>query len=114
MPYRNEDLYERKAKILKVIAHPMRLKIIDFLSDGESCVCNLVKLAGRKCREVKKNSVKGQCACSAIMEATPKQRREVYAHLKVMTKKGILSTKKVKKWLYYKLELPCIEKFIAC
>ena len=35
------DLNETLADILKAIAQPTRLKIIDFLCDGERCVCEI-------------------------------------------------------------------------
>ena len=37
------SLYEEKAKLLKVLADPSRLAIVDMLSCGEMCACNILK-----------------------------------------------------------------------
>lgn len=33
--------YEQSAQLIKVLAHPMRLAILNLLRDGEVCVCHL-------------------------------------------------------------------------
>ncbi len=33
------NAYDRLAELLKVLAHPVRLKILDILCGGEQCVC---------------------------------------------------------------------------
>jgi ArsR family transcriptional regulator len=33
--------YETQAQLLKVIAHPVRLAILEILRDGEHCVCHM-------------------------------------------------------------------------
>ncbi len=35
------DAYERQAELLKAITHPVRLRILDILRDGEQCVCHI-------------------------------------------------------------------------
>jgi DNA-binding transcriptional ArsR family regulator len=35
------EAYDRQAEILKALAHPVRLQILDILRDGEQCVCHL-------------------------------------------------------------------------
>ncbi len=35
------EAYERQAEILKALAHPVRLQILDILRDGEQCVCHI-------------------------------------------------------------------------
>lgn len=37
-----EDFYLEESKLLKAIADPNRLKILDILSCGEQCACNLL------------------------------------------------------------------------
>ena len=37
------NLYEKKAQIFKALSNPVRLEIIDFLADGEKCVCEIVE-----------------------------------------------------------------------
>ena len=38
--------YKRKAQILKAMAHPSRLAILEALANGEQCVCELQGLIG--------------------------------------------------------------------
>ncbi len=33
--------YQREAELLGVLAHPLRLRILDLLRDQEACVCDL-------------------------------------------------------------------------
>jgi ArsR family transcriptional regulator len=90
MPGENENLYKLKSEILKALAQPTRLKIVDFLSlRGESCVCEIVKLAGA-------------------------ERTGVSKHLSILTRSGILSSRKKGQWVFYKLEMPCAVKFLSC
>jgi DNA-binding transcriptional ArsR family regulator len=35
------EAYDRQAEILKALAHPVRLQILDILRDGERCVCHI-------------------------------------------------------------------------
>lgn len=35
------DGYEQQAELFKVLAHPIRLHILDILKEGECCVCHL-------------------------------------------------------------------------
>ena len=37
------NLYEKKAQIFKTLSNPVRLEIMDFLADGEKCVCEIVE-----------------------------------------------------------------------
>ena len=36
-----EKIAQRKADIFKAISHPTRIRILDLLSDGEHCVCDI-------------------------------------------------------------------------
>ena len=38
--------YERRAEILKALAHSSRLKILDALAAGDRCVCELQEIVG--------------------------------------------------------------------
>ncbi len=40
------DAYDRQAEILKALAHPVRLQILDILRDGERCVCHIEAVLG--------------------------------------------------------------------
>jgi DNA-binding transcriptional ArsR family regulator len=35
------DLYDQHAELLKALAHPVRLRILEILAQEESCVCHL-------------------------------------------------------------------------
>jgi DNA-binding transcriptional ArsR family regulator len=34
-------LFEKQAEVVKAIAHPLRIAIVDFLKNGEQCVCDI-------------------------------------------------------------------------
>ncbi len=40
------DIYGAQASLLKSVAHPVRLQILDALRDGERCVCDLAATLG--------------------------------------------------------------------
>ena len=40
------DAYDRQAELLKALAHPVRLQILDTLRDGEQCVCHIEAVLG--------------------------------------------------------------------
>ena len=39
-------LFERQAEIAKAVAHPLRVAVIDFLKEGERCVCEIADHVG--------------------------------------------------------------------
>ena len=40
--FMEERVLEMKAEVLKVLAQPTRLKILEFLRNGERCICEIV------------------------------------------------------------------------
>ena len=82
-------LYQLKSQIVQAAAHPIRLAIIDFLSDGEQCVCDISTHVGAK-------------------------RSNVSRHLSVMLKSGVLDCRKDGLKVIYSLKTPCILKFLDC
>ncbi len=82
-------LYELKAEVLAAAGHPIRLAIIDFLRDGERCVCD-------------------------IAEHVDAQRSNVSRHLSVMLKAGIVGHRKDGLRMIYSLKTPCIASFLEC
>lgn len=40
--------YARKADLMKAIAHPVRLEILDILSNGPECVCDMAEILGKR------------------------------------------------------------------
>jgi len=82
-------LFEKQADIAKAIAHPLRIAIIDFLKDGEQCVCDIAQFVGS-------------------------ERSNVSRHLSVMVKAGILDWHKEGLKVIYKLKFTCIIDFFSC
>jgi ArsR family transcriptional regulator len=90
MPDKNKQLlYEKQADIAKAIAHPLRIAIIDFLKDGEQCVCDIAKFVSS-------------------------ERSNVSRHLSVMVKAGLLDWRKEGLKVIYKLKFACIIDFFSC
>lgn len=81
--------YEARARIVKAMAHPTRLFIVDELSRGERCVCELTRMVGDDVSTVSK-------------------------HLSVLKNAGIVSDEKRGAQVFYSLGVPCILNFFAC
>jgi len=82
-------LFEKQAEIAKAIAHPLRIAIIDFLKDGEQCVCDIAEFVGS-------------------------ERSNVSRHLSVMVNAGVLDYRKEGLKVIYRLKTPCILDFFSC
>ncbi len=82
-------LFERQAEVAKAIAHPLRIAIVDFLKDGEQCVCDIAEHIGS-------------------------ERSNVSRHLAVMVNAGVLEYHKEGLKVIYKLKTPCILDFFSC
>lgn len=82
-------LYEMKADIIKALAHPLRLAIVDYLRDGEQCVCDIAKHVGS-------------------------ERSNVSRHLSVMVEAGVLEHRKEGLMVFYRLRTPCVVNFLSC
>jgi len=89
MHHQIRDLYEMKAQIIRAVGQPIRLAIIDFLKDGEQCVCD-------------------------IAEAVGAERSNVSRHLSVLLNAGILGCRKEGLKMIYSLRTPCIMNFFSC
>jgi len=81
--------YEAKARIVKAMAHPTRLFIVDELSKGERCVCELTEMVGDDVSTVSK-------------------------HLSVLRNAGIVSDQKRGTQVFYSLRVPCVLRFFSC
>jgi DNA-binding transcriptional ArsR family regulator len=82
-------LYHRKAEIIKAVGHPLRVAVVDFLKDGEKCVCEIAEHIGS-------------------------ERSNVSRHLAVMLKAGVLRSRKDGLMVFYELRTPCILNFLNC
>ncbi len=81
--------FEVRARILKAMAHPTRLFIIDELSRNERCVCELTALIGADISTVSK-------------------------HLSVLRNAGIIKDEKRGSKIFYFLKTPCVLNFFSC
>ena len=81
--------YKKRSETIKALAHPTRLFIIDFLSDGEKCVCEIVKQVGADISTVSK-------------------------HLLLMKNAGLLEDEKRGLNVFYRVVCPCVSKLFDC
>ncbi len=86
---RKQLLFEKQAEIAKAIAHPLRIAVVNFLKDGEQCVCDIAEHIGS-------------------------ERSNVSRHLSVMANAGLLEYRKEGLKVIYKLKTPCILEFFSC
>lgn len=89
MDARTQARFEARAKVLKALAHPSRLFMVDVLSHGERCVCELTAMVGADMSTISK-------------------------HLSVLKAAGIVSDDKRGMQVYYKLKMPCVLRFFDC
>ncbi len=82
-------LFERQAEVAKAIAHPLRIAIVNFLKDGEQCVCDIAEHIGS-------------------------ERSNVSRHLSVMVNAGLLEYRKEGLKVIYRLKCTCIVDFFSC
>ena len=80
---------EARARVMKALAHPTRLFIVDELSRGERCVCELTDGIGADMSTVSK-------------------------HLSVLKGAGIVSDDRRGVQVFYRLRVPCILNFFGC
>ena len=81
--------YEARAEIIKAMAHPTRLMIIEELSKQERCVGELTEMVGADTSTVSK-------------------------HLLILKNTGIVADEKRGQMVFYKLQIPCVLNFLSC
>ena len=89
MNAKQKRLYGLKADVIAAAGNPIRLAIIDFLTGGEQCVCDIAAHVGAK-------------------------RSNVSRHLGVLLDAGIVSQRKDGLKMIYALRTPCILNFMRC
>jgi len=89
MDLKTQARFEARARILKALAHPSRLFMVDELSRGERCVCELTAMVGADMSTVSK-------------------------HLSVLKSAGIVADRKRGMQVYYTLKMPCVLRFFEC
>jgi ArsR family transcriptional regulator len=81
--------YERRAAVIKALAHPSRLYIVDRLAEHEHSVGELTTLIGSDMSTVSK-------------------------HLSVLKNAGVVQAQRHGASIYYSLRIPCILNFFKC
>ena len=81
--------FEARAMVIKAMAHPTRLFIVDELSKKERCVCELTEMVGADTSTVSK-------------------------HLSLLKNAGIVMDEKRGSQVYYTLCVPCVTNFFSC
>jgi len=81
--------YEARTRIIKALAHPSRLFMVDELSKHERCVGELTEMVGDDVSTVSK-------------------------HLSVLKAAGIVIDEKRGNQVFYSLRVPCVLKFFDC
>ena len=81
--------YERRAAVIKALAHPSRLYIVDRLAEHEYCVNELTDMVG--------------CDMSTMSK-----------HLSILRNAGVVVDEKRGACIYFTLRCPCILNFFTC
>ena len=89
MDGKKKQKFEARALIIKALAHPTRLFVVDELSKGERCVCELTEMIGADISTVSK-------------------------HLSILKQAGIVEDEKRGLQVWYSLRVPCILNFFGC
>jgi DNA-binding transcriptional ArsR family regulator len=89
MDRRTHMKYQARAQIMKALAHPTRLFIVDQLKAGDRCVCELTEMIGADVSTVSK-------------------------HLSVLKQAGIVEDEKQGTQVFYSLRVPCVLNWYSC
>jgi DNA-binding transcriptional ArsR family regulator len=90
MDIKTQAKYEARARIIKAMAHPTRLFIVDELARrGERCVCELTEMIGTDISTVSR-------------------------HLSLLKEAGIIEDHKRGAQVYYTLRVRCVLDFFEC
>ncbi len=81
--------YEARARVVKALAHPTRLFVVDVLSKGERCVCELQEMVGADMSTVSK-------------------------HLALLRESGVVDSDKRGTQVFYSLNATCIPRLLDC
>jgi ArsR family transcriptional regulator len=81
--------YEARARIAKALAHPSRLLMLDALSQGEMCVCDLTELVRADQSTVSK-------------------------HLAILKQAGVVDDRKDGVKTMYRLKVKCLQGIWEC
>ena len=86
---RSATQFKAQAQVFKALAHPGRLLMVDELSRGERCVCELAALVGSEMPTVSR-------------------------HLSQLKHAGIVDDERRGAQVFYRLVTPCVMNFFQC
>ncbi len=89
MNEKEKGLLDAKATVLKALAHPTRLWMVEQLANGERCVCEFA-------------------------DAIDADFSTVSKHLNVLKQAGIVDDDKRVKKVFYRLKVQCVLNFMHC
>ena len=89
MDSRTHERLKLRASILKAMAHPTRLFLVEQLAHGPRCVCELTEWVGADVSTVSR-------------------------HLAVLRNSGILGDERRGNQVFYSLRVPCVLNFFGC
>ena len=89
MDRRTWERLQARARIVKALAHPTRLFLVEELSRAPRCVCELTERVGADISTVSK-------------------------HLAVLRGAGIVEDEKRGPQVFYRLRCPCVTQFLGC
>jgi ArsR family transcriptional regulator, zinc-responsive transcriptional repressor len=84
-----DEILESAAECLKVMAHPVRLKLVNMLMQGDFAV----------------HEIADTCRCSA---------NQTCEHLRLLKGHGLLSSERRGRTVYYKIASPRLPRLIEC
>ena len=84
----DDDAIRSKADLMKALAHPTRIKILEFLREGEKCVCEIIPQLGL-------------------------EQSNVSQHLALMRERGILSHERDGMKVMYRVKDPAVFDILA-
>ncbi len=89
MDKKQQARLEAQARVLKALAHPTRLHMVNQLAEGERCVCELTESVGADISTVSK-------------------------HLSLLRNAGVVTSEKRGPSIFYSLKMPCVLRFFTC
>jgi len=85
----NRNRLRAQARVMRALAHPARLLVVEELSRGERCVCELTALVGSEMPTVSR-------------------------HLGMLREAGIIESEKRGTQVFYRLRVRCVLDFFRC
>jgi len=87
--HKQKSRFEARASVLKALAHPTRLFMLEELAKKSYCVCELTEMVGLEISTVSK-------------------------HLSILKNAGLVNFEKKGKQVFYSLRMHCALNFLEC